>query len=84
MSGKSDNFDSWDDKLKRIENIQRGWGGSGFVELEGETNLPPELEFAVSTFVRLRYRGFDVWQVNTTYSFADEGIKFRTDIQAPQ
>ena len=81
MGDRSDDFDKWDDRLKRIEDLQRGWGGRDFVDLDKETNLSPELEFAVSTFVRLRYRNFDVWEVCKTYSFADEGIKLRIYVQ---
>ena len=72
MGDRSDDFDKWDDRLKRIEDLQRGWGGRDFVDFDGETNLSPELEFAISTFVRLRYRNFDVWEVCKTYSFAAE------------
>lgn len=83
MSSNNNNFDDWDDdRLNRMEDVLRGWGGRDFVGLEGETNLPPDLEFAVSTLVRLRYRGFDVWRVNRTYSFASEGIKVRTSVEA--
>lgn len=52
------------------------------VDFDGETNLSPELEFAVSTLVRLRYRDFDVWEVQKTYLFAAEGIKLRIYVRA--
>ncbi len=76
----NNNFDKWDDGQQWLDQL-RGWGGHDFVDLEGETNLPPDLEFAVSTLVRLRYRGFDVWRVNRTCSFASEGIKVRTLVE---
>lgn len=71
--------DDLDDHLKRIEEKQRGWKTHGFLPIEGEPiGISPELEFAVSTFVRIRYRGIDQWEIYTVYRFTDDGIQRKT------
>jgi hypothetical protein len=76
-------YDGWRDDVKRIRDSQRGWGKRGFLDFDGETNLSPELEFAVSTLIRFCYRDFDVWEVHIIYAFAPEGIKRRIYVQDP-
>ena len=72
MSGSDDLYD----RLNRLEERQRGWKTHGFLPIEGEPiGISSELEFAVSTLVRIRYRGIDQWEIYTVYRFTDDGIQ---------
>lgn len=46
-----------DDLFKRIQDIQEELKRDGFSPLEGDTHLSRELEFAVASLARMRYRG---------------------------
>lgn len=67
-----------DDLFKRIQDIQEEMKRDGFSPLEGDTHLSHELEFAVASLARMRYRGYDTWKVCTEHRFNNDGIQVKS------
>lgn len=75
--------DELDDHLKRIEERQRGWKTHGFLPIQGEpVGISSELEFAVSTLVRVQYRNIDQWETYIIYRFTSDGIQSKTYVKS--
>lgn len=74
---KPDRDDS-DNLLDRLDRLLTQMRGSekfdDFERLEGEPSISSELEFAVSTLAKLKYRGYSSWQVNVVYKFTSDGV----------
>lgn len=71
----------FDDRLRELQEITQKWKQDGFCSVEGEILVSPELEFAVSTLVKLRYRGADEWKVHTVYRFNTKGVQVKTYVE---
>lgn len=71
----------FDDRLRELQEMTQKWKQDGFCPVEGEILVPPELEFAVSTLLKLRYRGVDQWKVYTIHRFNKEGVQVKTYVE---
>ncbi len=70
-----------DDRFREIREIYDRLNRDGFSQLKGEPKISPELEFAISTLLKLRYRDVDKWKFHLTYEFTDHGVRVRTSVE---
>ena len=53
-----------------------------FLPFEGQLPISQELQQALSTLIKLRYRGISAWRVQLTYRFKDGGVQVKTYVRA--
>lgn len=70
-----------DDRFRELREIHDRLKRDGFSPLNGEPKISPELEFAISTLLKLKYRDVEKWEFHLTYKFTAHGVRVKTSVE---